>query len=58
MSAAKTNIAIVDGEPETVMNAAAVRAAIDVAPCGADEARRRLLAAGVPRHVVYGETVQ
>lgn len=41
-------IAIVGGEPEVVVNAAAVRALVLYSPLGPIEARRRLVAAGFP----------
>lgn len=42
------DIAIVDGKPEVVMNAAMIRALMKQSPYGVAEARRRLIAAGVP----------
>lgn len=42
------NVAVVDGQPEVVVNAAAVRALMLESPLGAEVARQRLIAAGFP----------
>lgn len=47
------NVAVVDGNPEVVINRAALEQLIKQSPLGETEARRRLRAAGVP---LDGET--
>lgn len=41
-------VAIIDGQPEVVVNRAMVEALIEQSPLGEAEARRRLVAAGYP----------
>jgi hypothetical protein len=48
----KVDIAIVDGEPVEIVNAAGLRALVRRSPLGVAEARRRLVAAGVPAHLL------
>jgi len=45
-------IAIVDGQPEMVINGALLRELVKISPLGRVEARRRLLAGGVPADVL------
>lgn len=42
------DVAVVDGQPEVVVNAAAVRALMRQSPLGEEVARQRLIAAGFP----------
>lgn len=46
------NIAIVDGQPEMVVNAAMVRELMKQSPLGEEVARRNLIAAGFPAHLL------
>ncbi len=46
------DIAVVDGQPEVVINAAMIRELVKQSPLGPDEARRRLLEHGVPLRVL------
>ena len=45
-------VMIIDGEPEMMLNAAMVRALVLQSPLGPAEARRRLIAAGFPVHLL------
>jgi hypothetical protein len=49
------NVAIVDGQPETVINAAALRELIKLSPYGVEEAKRRLIERGVPPEMLVEE---
>lgn len=51
------NIAVVDGQPEMVLNAAMVRALVKDSPLGEEVARRNLIAAGFPAHLLDQETL-
>lgn len=46
------DVAIVDGAPETIVNAAGLRALMRQSPLGETEARRRLVSAGVPARLL------
>lgn len=46
------DVAVVDGQPEMVINAAMVRALMRESPIGEAAARRRLIAAGFPPHLL------
>ncbi|GGR80182.1 hypothetical protein GCM10010169_25440 [Micromonospora fulviviridis] len=46
------DVAIVDGQPTQVVNAAMVRALMRDSPLGEQVARQRLLAAGFPAHLL------
>jgi hypothetical protein len=50
------DVAIVDGQPEAVVNAAALRALMRESPLGEVEARRQLVAAGVPESLLGEES--
>lgn len=48
MSRPDWQIAIIDGQPEVILNRSAIEALIANSPLGPTEARRRLVAAGYP----------
>lgn len=46
------NVAIINGEPEVVVNAAALRALMRQSPLGEAQARMNLIALGVPEDLL------
>lgn len=49
-------VAIVDGQPEIVVNAAAVRELMRQSPLGPEVAKQRLIAAGFPPELLDDDT--
>lgn len=49
-------VVIVDGQPQQVVNPAMLRELVKVSPLGPKEARRRLIAAGVPPQYLEEES--
>ena len=46
------NIAVINGQPEIVLNTAMVRALVRSSPLGEEVARRNLIAAGFPAELL------